>query len=103
MKYEINYSINKFEELFPDRNPTHICWYKDKDGNIVEKEDTVKELFRYEVKTDDDTFVDASIFGTFCDKEISLDNMTARQFIEEVLIPHTKKMNTSIKHKYSSN
>lgn len=103
MKYEINYSINKFEELFPERNPKHICKYIDKDGNIVEKEDITKELLRYEVKIDDDTFVDVISFGTYNDKEISLDKMTAREFIENILIPNTKRMNKAIKLKYSSN
>jgi len=103
MKYEINYSINKFEELFPNRNPTTTCVYEDNDGNLVEKENVTKELFRYEVTIDDDTFVDATPFGTFGFTETSLDNMTARQFIENVLIPHAKKMNSAIKLKYSSN
>ncbi len=102
MKYEINYSINKFEEIFPDKNPTHICKCEI-DGKVVEMECTTKELFRYEVKIDDDTFVNVFGFETKGPKEISLDNMTARQFIEEVLIPNTKRMNAAIKSKYSSN
>jgi len=101
MKYEINYSINKFEEIFPDGNPTRICKYIDKDGNVVEKEDITKELFKQEVKIDDDTLTNVVSFGRFGFNETSLDNMTARQFIEEVLIPHTKRMNATIKRNYS--
>lgn len=101
MKYEINYSINKFEEIYPDGNPVTIRQYMDEDGNIVDKEDTIKELFKQEVKIGDDTFTNVISFGRFGFNEISLDNMTARQFIEEVIIPHTKRMNATIKRKYS--
>lgn len=101
MKYEINYSINKFEEIYPDSNPVTIRQYMDKDGNIVDKEDTIKELFKQEVKIGDDTFTNVFGVGTFGFNELSFDDMTAREFIEDILIPHTKRMNATIKSKYS--
>ena len=101
IKVEMKHSLKKFEELFPDGNPKHIRQYKDKDGNIVDKEDIIKEIFILEVKIGDDALNNAISFGTFNDKEISLDNMTAREFIKEVLIPHTMKMKSAIKRKYS--
>ena len=101
IKFEMNHSLKKLEELFPDGNPKRMCQYKDKDGNIVDKEDIIKEIFILEVKIGDDTLNNALSFGTFNDKELSLDDMTARQFIEDVLIPHTKRMNYAIKRKYS--
>ena len=100
--FEMNYTLKKFEELFPNENPTRIRQYKDKDGNIVDKEDIIKEIFILEVKIGDDTLNNAMSFGTFNDKELSLDDMTARQFIEDILIPHTLKMNSAIKRKYSN-
>lgn len=102
MKYEINYSINKFEEIYPNDNPTTIRQYLDKDGKVVDKADTVKEVFTQEVKIDDDTFISKVRFGTFGFNELSLDNMTAREFIEEILIPHTMKLNATIQRKYSN-
>jgi hypothetical protein len=102
IKFEIKHSLKKFEELFPDGNPIRIRQYKDKDGNIVDKEDVIKEIFILEVKIGDDTLNNAMSFGTFNDKELSLDNMTAREFIEDILIPHTMKMNSAIKRKYSN-
>lgn len=102
IKVEMNHSLKKFEELFPDGNPKRIRQYKDKDGNIVDKEDIIKELFILEVKIGDDTLNNTIGFGTFNDKELSLDDMTAREFIEDILIPHTKRMNYAIKRKYSN-
>lgn len=98
MKYEIKYAIKKFEELFTDPNvkPTCIRQYVDDDGNVVEKEDTIKELFHQVVKIGDETFQGVVAFGTHGFTESSLDNMTAREFIEEYLIPNTVAINNAI-------
>lgn len=98
MKYEIKYAIKKFEELFTDPNvkPTCIRQYVDDDGNVVEKEDTIKELFHQVVKVGDETFQGVVAFGTHGFTESSLDNMTAREFIEEYLIPNTVAINNAI-------
>ena len=98
MKYEIKYAIKKFEELFtnPNVKPTCIRQYVDDDGNVVEKEDTIKELFHQVVKVGDETFQGVVAFGTHGFTESSLDNMTAREFIEEYLIPNTVAINNAI-------
>lgn len=98
MKYEIKYAIKKFEEIFtdPDAKPTCIRQYVDDDGKVVEKEDTIKELFHQVVKVDGETFQGVVAFGTHGFTESSLDNMTAREFIEEYLIPNTVAINNAI-------
>ena len=102
IKYEMNYSLNKFEDVFPNENPTRIRKYVDKNGKVVEKEDTIKEIFRLDVKIGNDTLSNVLSLGTFGFNELSLDDMTARQFIEDVLMPFTKRMNYAIKRKYSN-
>lgn len=101
MKYEIKYAIKKFEEIFTDPNvkPTCIRQYVDDDGKVVEKEDTIKELFHQAVTVDDETFQGIVAFGTHGFTETSLDNMTAREFIEEYLIPNTRAINNAIERK----
>lgn len=101
MKYEIKYAIKKFDEIFTDPNakPTCIRQYVDDDGKVVEKEDTIKELFHQVVKVGDETFQGVVAFGTHGFSEISLDNMTAREFIEEYLIPNTVAINNAIERK----
>ena len=100
MKYEIKYAIKKFEEIYPNGNPTTIRQYVDDDGKVVEKEDTIKELFHQVVKIDDETFQSVISFGTHGFTESSLDNMTAREFIEEYLIPNAKAINKVIERKF---
>lgn len=104
MKYEIKYAIKKFEEIFtdPDAKPTCIRQYVDDDGKVVEKEDTIKELFHQAVKVGDETFQGVVAFGTHGFTESSLDNMTAREFIEEYLIPNTVAINKAIERKFNN-
>ena len=103
MKYEIKYAIKKFEEIYTDSNdkPTCICKYVDDDGKVVEKEDITKELFHQVVKIDDETFQSVVGFGTYGFTETSLDTMTAREFINEYLIPITMKLNKAIERKFN--
>lgn len=101
MEYEIKYAIKKFEEIYtdPDAKPTCIRQYVNDDGKVVEKEDTTNELFHQVVKVGDETFQSVAGFGTHGFTESSLDTMTAREFIEEYLIPMTMKLNMAIERK----
>lgn len=101
MKYEIKYEIKKFEELYPNDNPTTVRQYIDNDGNVVEKEDTIKELFHQQVTINGEPFHIVVSFGTHGFSESSLDTMSARDFINEILIPHVKRINDMIDSKYN--
>lgn len=98
MKFEIKYEIKKYEELCPNGNPTTVRQYIDDDGNTVEKTETVKELFHQQVTIDGEPFHNVMAFTR--DGAISYDTMSARDFINEFLIPHTKALNKLINSKY---
>lgn len=99
MKYEIKYEIKKYEELCPNGNPTTVRQYVDDEGNTVEKTETVKELFHQQVTIDGVPFHVVVAFRVEGAK--SIDTMSARDFINEILIPNTKMLNATIDSKYN--
>lgn len=98
-KYQIKHEIKKFNEVFGDDvKPSTVRQYQNDKCEIVEHEDTVNELLVTKALINGELYQTVIAFGDFgiSGNSTSLDNMSAREFIEEYLQPNDAMISNAI-------
>lgn len=99
---KFNIDLKKPEELGLEAN--HVREYLDESGNLVKHNDITEEVLHMYVDIDDnpDNRVNVVMgFGKYgLSENHSLEDMTVREFIAEVLKPNIYRLNKSVNQKF---